>query len=248
MTAKTQTAPMFEVTRGVTTMAVKDTDNSVLTFNADRVGPMSYWNLREAQYGPEGMNFVQPTFGELAPLVYASLATNATEQAKQVVSTLRNSWMTGRTMTVTGKEGLLIDDDPSLELLRGNISAYEKSLRGKLGKRQEDGIVYSDDGNVRFVPYGFKFYEQSTLQFAGNPGLIAILGSKPRAEMLAKAAEFYRSKPWLGQGFDKTDSAQLRVPGVVDLLVGCLVVFGGEPVCDNGGSFGVRGRGEAARA
>jgi len=238
------------VERGVTTMKVYDSDGTPLEFNSQRVGPTSYLGLREASYGPKEMGFEAPTFGQLAPLVYSALARKDIEEAKQVIGTLRNNWMTGKTMALTGREGIFVDDNPDLALVRGNLGVYESDLRERLGERKEGDVVYSDDGLVRFVPHGFQFKEQSFLDFAENPGLIALVGNPERAIMLARASENYRRSPWLGGGFAKTDSPQLRVPDVSDdgFVGGRLCVVGYNPYYDGRYSFGVRKGAEGTRA
>ena len=237
-------------------MSVYDVDGSRLDFNVERVGGSSvgadYFYLRGAQYGPEGNGFREPTFGELAPLVHAALGTKDTNEAKRVIETLEGCGMAGKTMAITGREGLFADDNPDLKLIdlsyqervKDGLQQYEDFLKNRLGRREENGVVYSDDGIVRFTPYGFKLGTQSKLHFSKNRGLIVLVGNIERADMLAEASRHYTLKPSLISEFGETDTLQLRMPGVRrgdffsdDLFVDC----DGRSGCDSGrGSFGIR--------
>jgi len=246
---ETMEKPVFEVNKGLITMSVNDVDGSELVFNAQEVGPFNYFELRGAQYGPEGTDFEAPSFGEIVPLVHAALRTGgdtdeATDEAKRVVETLKDYWTTGKTIALTGREGIFTDDNPDLELVRGDLQKYENFLKDRLGSREENGVIYSDNGLVRFTPYGFQQRKQKALDFSKNRGLIVLVGNGGRADMLAKASGHYALKPWLGlgEGFTRTDSPQLQVPGVGGGIFShqMLNVRVGDPDCHDRYSFGVR--------
>lgn len=236
---KTQGKPMFEINRGVTTMDVIDSDGKILRFNSELVGPMNYWQLRDSSYSPEGFNFRQPTFGELAPLVYGAVSNKCSPEANKVIENLRKYWMAGKTIALTGKDGFFVDDNPSLGMIKSDLGKYAAHLNGRLGRKTENAVNYSDDGQVRFVPYGFTFEGQSASGFANNAGLIALVGNPERAEMLAEASKNWRANPWLGTGFSKIHKFGLSVPGVGGDFNGRLVVFGTDPNYVSMFSFGV---------
>src|SRR3972149_10623582 len=83
--------PEFREVVTVTNMELPD---SGLTFNSQRVGPMNFNGLRNADYG---QGFRMPTMPELVQLVYASLENQDYKTAKEVISTLRSYWFTGNT-------------------------------------------------------------------------------------------------------------------------------------------------------
>ncbi len=220
---KTIKKPRFEEIVAVTTMKLP---NEGLVFNAQRIGPMSFNGLRNADYG-EG--FRMPTMPELVPLVYASLENKNYDTAKNVVKTLRNHWITGNTGILYVPNGMYVQDNPKLK--EGRISMNQKTLERKLGKHGEKGVVFSDDKSIRFTPYNYKRESQSALDLARNPGIITLTGSEENAEKLAKASEHYKLKPYFW-ALENVDSPQTRVAGLDSYY------FGGGLDVDAGGSGG----------
>ncbi|MBL7147355.1 MAG: hypothetical protein ISS82_00840 [Nanoarchaeota archaeon] len=51
-------------------------------------------------------------------------------------------------------DGVIIQDDPNYQ--NNRIIMDEKDLTQRLGSREKNGVIYSDDGSIRFVPYGFE--------------------------------------------------------------------------------------------
>jgi len=231
--------PSFREVVAITTINL---DDEGLVFNAQRVGPMNFAGLRQADYGK---GFGMPTMPELVPLVYASLENKNYDTAKNVIKTLRNNWITGKNNWITGNTGILyipkgiyVQDNPKLK--EGRISMNQKTLERKLGKHEEKGVVFSEDKNIRFIPYGFKRKSQSALDLARNPGIIALTGSEENAEKLAKVSEHYKLKPYFW-ALENVDSPQTRVAGLTSgSFDGRLVVD--ADYSENGGgrfSFGV---------
>jgi len=230
--------PRFEEVVAVTTMKVTTMNlpDFGLKFNAQCVSPMKFAGLRQADYG---LGFRMPIMPELVPLVYTSLEHQDKETAKNVIKTLRERRLTGNTGVHYVPEGMYVQDDP--DLVNGRVSMSQKALEGKLGSYEERGVVFSDDKSVRFVPYGFSRESQkSSLDLAGNSGVIALTGSEESAEMLAKASEHYKVNPYLW-ALSNVDSPETRVAILVsDRLDGRLGVIAYGSEHDNGwGSFGV---------
>jgi len=197
---KTITKPKFKETIAVTTIELDDG----LVFNAQRVGPMNFNGLRNADYGP---GFRMPTMPELVPFIYASLENKNYNAAKNVVKTLRNHWIAGNTGILYVPDGMFVQDNPEL---KKRISMNQKTLKGKLGKHEEKGVVFSENRNIRFVPYGFKRESQSALELSTNTGIIALVGGEENAEKIAKASEYYRLNPYFW-ALENVDSPQIRV-------------------------------------
>jgi len=231
---KTIVKPSFEETMNLS--------NVGLRFNPQRVGPMRFNRLRDADYGK---GFRMPTMPELVPLVYASLENQEyNETAKNVIKILRDSWITGNTAVHYFPQGMFVQDNP--ELKDGKILMNKKALESKLGSHRERGVMFSDDRSVRFTPYKFTPYKfkigsQSALDLARNPGIIALVGSEENAEKLARASEHYREKPYF-RALKNVDSPQTRI---VDLFSGDFVdrlyvnAYGSED-SDKRFSFGVQ--------
>ena len=194
--------PEFREVVTVTNMELPD---SGLTFNSQRVGPMNFNGLRNADYG---QGFRMPTMPELVQLVYASLENQDYKTAKEVVSTLRNYWLAGDTGILYTKNGMYVQDKPKIE--NGRVSMNEKSLERKLGKHEEKGVVFSNDKSIRFTPYNYKRESQSALELSQNTGVIALTGSEENADKTAKASEHYKVKPYF-RALSNVDSPQTRV-------------------------------------
>lgn len=195
------TKPRFEEAVGLTAMNL----DGGLTFNAQGVGPLDFAGLRGVDYG---QGFRMPTMPELVSLVHASLENKNIKTAKLVVDTLRQYWLSGNTgVRWIPNEGMYLQDNP--ELIDGRVFMDEKVLRDKLS-RDDNGISYSGDKSVRFVPYGFKVESQSSLDLTKNRGIIALVNGEENAEQLAKASQHYRKNPWF-YAFGNVDSPQTRV-------------------------------------
>jgi len=161
-----------------------DLPDAGLRFNAQRVGPMNFNELRNADYGK---GFRIPTMPELVPLIYVSLENKKKyKAAKNVVRTLRNHGITGNTGVLYVPEGIFVQDNPKLK--DGKISMNQKTLEKKLGSYEEKGVVFSNNKTIRFTPYNYKREEQTPLELSRNTGIIALTGSEENAEKLAKAS------------------------------------------------------------
>jgi hypothetical protein len=202
MKTKTQ-KPSFKETIGITTI---DLDNG-LQFNAQRIGPTNFKGLREADYGK---GFKMATMPELTSLIYASLENKDYSTAKQIIKTLKENWIRGNTGILYTPEGMYVQDNPKLK--DGRVSMDEKTLKNRLSK-DENGISYSKDKNIRFTPYGFKTEKQTSLELSNNKGLITLVNGEENAQNLAKSSEHYKIKPYFW-ALTKVESPQTRVAGL----------------------------------
>ncbi|MEK6897710.1 MAG: hypothetical protein AABW93_04250, partial [Nanoarchaeota archaeon] len=100
---KTMAKPTFKEIVAVTTIELDDG----LVFNAQRVGPMNFLGLRQADYG---QGFRMLTMPELVHLVHASLENKGYETAKNVIKTLKDYWLTGNTGILYVPKGMFVQD------------------------------------------------------------------------------------------------------------------------------------------
>ncbi len=164
-------------------------DNVGFTANPRRVGPMNFIGLRDIDYG-NGLRM--PTMPELVNLVYASFKDKECETAEQVVETLNNYCLMGNTGVFYTSDGMYVQDNPDVQ---GLILMEQKTLIGKLGSHEEKGVVFSDDGRVRFTPE-FRRGILNPSELAKNSGIIAITGSLENAEKTAEVSILYKSYPF----------------------------------------------------
>ena len=61
----------------------------------------------------------------------------------------------------------------------------ETDLKSKLNLKEEEKVIYSDDGSIRFVPYGFKSGEMNSDEIRRNPFIIALSSGQENAEKIA---------------------------------------------------------------
>jgi len=54
----------------------------------------------------------------------------------------------------------------------------ELDLENRLGSKEEMGVTYSNDGTVRFVPFGYKIGDQSPSKARKNPYVIGLIGKE----------------------------------------------------------------------
>lgn len=196
--------PSFREVIAVSKMILDDVG---LTFNAQRVGPGKFRKLRDADYS---LGYRMSAMPELVPLIYASFENTDYQKAQNVVDTLRQYWLTGNTGILYVPKGMFVQDIPELISTNRRISMNQEALEKRLGSNEEKGVVFSDDKNIRFVPYGFKRQSQTPLELSKNPGVIALTGSEENAEKLAKASEHYRKNPYF-LAVDKVNSPQIRI-------------------------------------
>lgn len=113
-------------------------------------------------------------------------------------------------------------------------------LEQLLGQKQENGVVYSDDGLLRFVPFGYQIGEMSPSQLGSNAYLIASANVEG-AENLAKVAEKFRTNPHLWS-FESINQPRTRVSALDSDLQRLDVSGRNRGVSRGGCSFGVSRR------
>jgi hypothetical protein len=162
-----------------------------LVFKAKEIGPMSFYGLRQTDYG-EG--FRMPTFSEIIKLTLGALENIGYDTAKNVIRILESSSLTGNTGVLYVPEGMWVQDNPRLE--DGRIVMDKDELERKLGSRKKRDVVFSKDGAVRFVRGRYDIGEVKThSQFERNPGIIALCGGEENVERLSVISKHYPGLP-----------------------------------------------------
>ena len=142
-------------------------------------------------------------------------------------------WLVGDTLALKGKKGLYGVDFPTVR--GGRIHMTERTLRSKLGSREESGVVFSNDGSVRFTPYDdLQTGEMTVGQFAFNRGVAVVHGGFENAMLLAQASSLYKVKPYFACAKKAPEKPEIKVPGV------CAdsILYGGLGVNCSGSSGG----------
>lgn len=190
-------------------------------FPKSRQGPNTCKNLRDADYGKfNGKPLRQITSPELSRLVYVSLMNDPLEEIKlklgnnysftnnlESIVMAISSGIVGNTLSLWTPKSILVIDFPSDELVeqlnkneQSVLAKIAKQYKDRLGKREELGVVYSDDGKVRFAPLSKIIFERQKLRkFAINPANIVFAGSAEDAELNAKSAGEYRTWPYFSK-------------------------------------------------
>ncbi len=139
-------------------------------------------------------NLQRPTMAETASLVHAAFNSDNRYSA-EIERIMRKQRLWGYTeISYVLNEGAFFQDDPET---RGGMPLMDKSdLEGRLGSRQVGQVVYSDDGTVRFVPFGYTVGEMSSLELSQNPFVIGLAGEEG-AGNLAGIANKYSKRPCL---------------------------------------------------
>ncbi len=178
-------------------------------YTAEPQGFGNFLQLREANYG-EG--FEQATLGGQSRIYSRAILNPKAQGAQRIIQPGKARWLSGDTAVIWTSKGLIAQDKP--ELREGRIYMVPKALMSQLGSRQIKDVRFSDDGKVRFTPYGFKVGEQKPRDLAKNAGLIAFLGGEEEAELTAEASAEFRDQPVLG-GFTSSRKNLVKVPVLV---------------------------------
>ncbi|MFH1802678.1 MAG: hypothetical protein ABH864_04470 [archaeon] len=193
--------------REKTVVEILGPDGTPFEYNPAQVDPMNFFDLAEADYG-EG--FKRPTASQLVPLVRS--AAHPDNRDKENPRKLLGRWLAGNTLILLGKKGFYGVDFPNVRGQR--IYMGEKTLQGRLGKREDNGVVSSDDGLVRFTHYGFKTGDMDSGELAVNRGIAVAYKGFANTELLAQASSHYRLEPCFSCVSKAPEKPEIKVPGV----------------------------------
>ena len=192
---------------GQRTQLIAPHNGGELTFLHPAYGPGTYGSVGLAI---ERANLKRPTMAETASLALA--AFNSPEDnrySKEIKDIMINAWLWAFTWSNYEPkpiDGVFVYDQSNGQRFR-DLSGSE--LEKMLGQRQEHGVVYSDDGLLRFVPFGYNVGEMSPLELSKNAYVIALVGEEV-AEKLAQVAGKFIDKPRLWS-YEHVDENKIRV-------------------------------------
>ena len=140
---------------------------------------------------------IRPSFRDSVDIVHAGFTNKNPDYAKYadyIKKIMKDAWVRGFT-GIHYSKGVFVLDFP--DVVNNTAVMNESDLEKKLGSREEDGVVYSDDGLLRFIPYGFKTEEMKVKDLARNRLVIAMAQDREGAEKLADIADKHRKNPYL---------------------------------------------------
>ncbi len=168
------------------------------------------------------------TLGEAVCLGSYILKHRGQKKLQSVLQTI-SMGLIGDTVAVWEPKGMFAIDHPEDNLIlnkqwyntqkyllntSSEIKALTEKLRAKLGKREENEVVYSEDSQVRFTPAAkIKTWSYTPTALAKNPRLIALVGGIEKAEQLAYIAATHSNKAQFREPHFEEGKYQLRIPG-----------------------------------
>ena len=152
--------------------------NRDLTFLHPSYGPNTYAHVKQEI---EQDNLKPATMAETASLVHAAFNSDD-KYGQEIKKIMKDRYFWGFTKSLYVPKGAYTYPDLNGEDLD------ESDLIKKLE---------SNDSSVRFVPFGYKTGEMSSLELAKNPYVIALAGGEEGAEKLAEIADKHKQKPRL---------------------------------------------------
>ena len=168
-------------------------------FNPEILGPFDYLDFREIENQKKQEELRQATLGEIISIVYFSLDRKNKKQ-KKIIDIFENKKIVGRTLSLINNQGIFIDDNPYLSYARGDLRRYFSFLKQKLESKNQDGVIYSEDKNIRFAS---SLLENSEIK---DSRLTAILGNQENKEKLKTIAEKYEINLNLENIFNKPEN------------------------------------------
>ena len=163
------------------------------TFIHPAYGPNTYVALGKEM---EQAGLITPTFSDTVDLVHAAFNSEG-RYADNIINLMfielrkydNRETDISHFFGFTGvlripKVGVYIQDKP--KIVGYKVVMNRSDLEKRLGSREERGVVYSDDGSVRFVPFTYKTGEKglSGLDLAEYPYAFASLGDENSIEKL----------------------------------------------------------------
>ena len=233
-------------------------DGSMI-YSLDRRGPAPWKELRVMDYGknPEtGIPFKQLTFPQTARLAHWGVSNYKLEQAEPIVKAIDSYGVTGNTLALWTSDEIYGVDFPEDSLVaqlgvnnREALVRIARNLRNRLGKKEESGVVFSEDGRIRQTKREGIISEilSSKSALATHRGNIVLSGSLENADLVSQIAERYAGNPkfFAFENNYGVKVVSLYSSGALDsyrLDVGGLSWSDG----DSGFAFGGLGSGEAS--
>jgi hypothetical protein len=164
------------------------------TFVHPAVGPNTY---AEVGKGISQQRLRRPTFSQTSALVHRAFQRLQEEPkdvyALEIKDKMNNNWFWGFTRLLWTPEGVYGYDNLK------DVVRSERYLKARLGKKEVNDVVYSDDGNVRFASRNSKFFrlgEQKPSDLENN-AVVRVMGKESSGRQLAFVAAQYRPNPFV---------------------------------------------------
>jgi len=155
---------------------------------------------------------IAPTFAETISLIYFAFENQHEEWANQILEPFRKKWFWAYTGTLfVPYKGVYVQDNP--QIINGKVIMNKSELVKKLKSEKSktiEGVIFSKDGSVRFVPIGYKIGKHTADDLARNTLLLGLAGEKGR-ERAVKIAQYFDSKPPQIYSFKDVDEEKTRV-------------------------------------
>jgi len=228
----------MKVTRGQTIIEVPHLEGNLQVIHPFLQG--TYFNLAK-RIDKQGLQ--RPTMAETVSLIHDAYKNPDDDEviSDEIKSRMKNRWFYTFNGILYTPQGAFLQDNPEFTenaSTANDLIMNESDLKSRLGSREEHGIVYSDDGLVRFVPYGFKRENQSPLELSKNSYVIALAGEEG-ADKLAYIASKHNEKPYLNTLIIGNEPVKRVAALDFDWYGGRLSVDGNYLVLAGGCSFGV---------
>jgi len=141
------------------------------------------------------LGLLEPTFSQSLSQVVG--AYNAESECKThfqpIIDSFKEFYVRGFTGVSYDTDGILVEERPDYR--QGENFIDRDALMGRLGSTERNGVVYSDDGLVRFLkPEIARFGEQTPLELSVNPLVIALANGVRGAYKIAELAEMLKGK------------------------------------------------------
>ena len=186
----------MKVIRGETPIEVPHLDGNIKAIHPFFRG--NYFNLANKIPSEQ-----RPNMAETVSLIYD--AYKNPEDDRGISKEIKSIMKKGLFYTFDGilylpREGILFQSNP--EFSKGAKTADglimdKNNLISKLGSKEEKGIVYSNDGSIRFLKgYNFKIEFQGSSDIVKNPFAISLAGQEG-AEKLAYIVDQYKLNSYL---------------------------------------------------
>ncbi|MEK6910910.1 MAG: hypothetical protein AABW82_03985 [Nanoarchaeota archaeon] len=173
-------------------------------------------------------------FSDIARLVSFAVINIKNKDLQPVIESLNNYSITGNTLTVWTPKGFYVIDKPGKEIISllgrdypsnpyfetntKEVIDMEKNLNRQIVSQDKNGILHSEDRDIRFVPnLSRKYFGRSKISIAQNPGIIALVGNEENASLLEEAVKKFK----LGYNFRgplPSDKIDIRIPSLMSIV------------------------------
>lgn len=142
-------------------------------------------SIKEITEKLDSMHLRRPTSAEIASVINACDNFNDREDGGEYASKVAHAlkW-SGIEFTgcLKNKNGIYFEDNPSI--VNGKVIINERDLERRLNNPKKfEGVSFSQDGKVRFVPFGFERGDVNSRKLEKNPYILARYGLEGRKKI-----------------------------------------------------------------